>query len=447
MPTNDQLIKAVQVATRKLASSGNFDLLMKDVLAICVEAVGATGGTIYLHDSATHRLRFQHVLPERIAGLLPFRDIADDFGMSGEAFQSRQTVSRSFEAKPENDWNQFEKATGVPVLSMVATPLMMEDETPIGVVQLLNKSEGNFNETDADVLDIIAAVATMAYMNYRLSEESARASTLLGMGKVSHDIGNLAASLYATLSFSDFAMQGLQEQLKLQEQNEAVRMYISTLEPMFGELKNSVDRIVGYSRLVSDISAGRALRPNKKLGFLRTEIEMCTAYLATEAKASHVRMKYDIQDHAPPTYYDELYVFRMVQNLVGNAIKAVKETIPDEWRNYAVEDDDDLSDTERPSFGEVRIRYRFEDCDHIMEVADTGPGMSPETAERILAGNARSQWDKASGSGWGMKIVLELASAHDARLSIDSELGKGTTFRLTIPHRETEPELPHSSER
>jgi Nif-specific regulatory protein len=193
MPTNDQLIKAVQVATRKLASSGNFDLLMKDVLAICVEAVGATGGTIYLHDPATQRLRFQHVLPERIASLLPFRDIADDFGMSGKAFQTRQTITRAFEPKPETEWNPFEKSTGVPVLSMVATPLMMEDETPIGVVQLLNKGEGNFNETDADVLDIIAAVATMAYMNYRLTEESARASTLLGMGKVSHDIGNLAA--------------------------------------------------------------------------------------------------------------------------------------------------------------------------------------------------------------------------------------------------------------
>src|SRR4051812_8475163 len=50
METNDQLIRAVQVATKKLASSGKFDVLLKDVLSICVEAVGASGGTIYLHD-------------------------------------------------------------------------------------------------------------------------------------------------------------------------------------------------------------------------------------------------------------------------------------------------------------------------------------------------------------------------------------------------------------
>ncbi|PMU87238.1 hypothetical protein, partial [Pseudomonas sp. GP01-A4] len=61
MQKDDRLIRAVQLATRKLASSGNYNLLMKDVLAICVEAVGASGGTIYLHDPASKRLRFQHV--------------------------------------------------------------------------------------------------------------------------------------------------------------------------------------------------------------------------------------------------------------------------------------------------------------------------------------------------------------------------------------------------
>jgi signal transduction histidine kinase len=441
MPTNDQLIKAVQVATRKLASSGNFDLLMKDVLAICVEAVGATGGTIYLHEPSTHRLRFQHVLPERIAGLLPFPDIADDFGMSGKAFQSRETITRSFAPKPESDWNEFEKATGVPVLSMVATPLMMEDETPIGIVQLLNKSEGSFNDTDVDVLDIIAAVATMAYMNYRLTEESARASTLLGMGKVSHDIGNLAASLYATLNFSDLAMQGLQEQLKLQHQNNIVKMYIDSLEPMFGDLKTSVDRIVGYSRLISDMSAGRELRPNKRIAQLAGVIETSAAYLITDARINRIGLDIDLQEDAPATLHDELYIFRMVQNLVGNAIKAVKETIPDDWKRPYV-DDDDEDKVNMPMFGEVRIRYWYQNGMHIIEVEDTGPGMSLETAERILAGNARSQWDKGSGSGWGLKIVLELASTHDAKVSIDSELGKGTTFRLSMPHCGDLPELP-----
>jgi signal transduction histidine kinase len=428
MTTHEQLIRAVQKATRKLASSGNFNLLMKDVLAICVDAVGASGGTIYLHDPGGHRLNFQHVLPEDVADRLPVLDIPDDFGMAGAAFQNRSTVCREFPEKPESDWNPFERATGTPVRSMVATPLMMEDETPIGVVQLLNKTDGCFDATDIAVLDTVAAVSTMAYMNYRLTEESTRASTLLGMGKVGHDIGNLAASLYATLSFSDMAMTGLKDELRKHEVEPMVTMYVDTLDPMFNDLKMSVDRIVGYSQLISDMSAGRALRPNKKVAPLATTIQTSAAYLATDARKHHVALRFEIDEEAPATLHDELYVFRIVQNLVGNAIKAVKETVPDDWA-VAVEDDEDP-----PVYGEVTVRYAFADEAHLIEVQDTGPGMTRETAERILSGNARSQWDKGSGSGWGMKIVLELAQTHDARVTIDSELGKGTTFRVAIPH-------------
>jgi signal transduction histidine kinase len=424
MNTQDQLIRAVQVATRKLASTGNFDLLMKDVLAICVEAVGASGGTIYLHDAAKHRLAFQHVLPEGIADKLPFNDIADDFGIAGQAFQTRKTITREFPEKPEAEWNPIEKATGVPVRSMVTTPLMMEDEQPIGVVQLLNKEGGPFTEADVAVLDTVAAVATMAYFNYRLTEEASRASTLLGMGKVSHDIGNLAASLYATVYYSEDAIQSLKEEVAGDQSSEVAKNVLA-LSVMFQELKHSVNRIVGYSHLISDMSAGRELRPNKAAAKMATTIQTAAAYLATQARSNKVALRYDMQEDAPACQHDELYVFRIVQNLVGNAIKAVGETVPEHMRA----DPDDTT-----TCGEVVVRYRFADDRHVIEVTDTGPGMTEDVANRIRSGTARSMWDKGSGSGWGMKIVRELAATHGAEVEIDSSIGKGSTFRLRMPH-------------
>lgn len=427
METNDQLIRAVQVATRKLASSGNFDLLLKDVLAICVEAVGATGGTIYIHEPDAKRLRFRHVLPEEIEDKLPQKDVADDFGMVGSAFQTRKTMCAEFQPKSDSERNPFEAATGVTVRSMVACPLMMEDEEPIGVVQLLNKLDGSFNAADVAVLETVAGVSTMAYLNYRLTDEASRASTLLGMGKVSHDIGNLAASLFATLSYSGLAMDGLKTALRKNNCEPETEDYVDSIEEMHNDLQKSVDRIVGYSRLISDLSAGRELRPNKAFAPLADTIQTSAAYLETEGRKNHVALRYEIQYDAPPLLHDELYLFRIVQNLVGNAIKAVKETIPDEWAaRYAQEDE--------AVMGEVTVRYYYADMEHIIEVTDSGPGMSKETAERILAGNARSQWDKGGGSGWGTKIVLELAATHSAKVSIDSEPGKGSTFRVTFPH-------------
>lgn len=424
MASHEQLIRAVQLATRKLASSGTPDVLLRDVLAICVEAVGASGGTIYLHDGASKRLRFQHVLPEEVADKLPVKDMADDYGMAGEAFKTRKTQIREFEPKPTR--SAFEEATGVVVRSMIAVPLSMEDEQPIGVVQLLNKENGCFNETDSAVLDTVAAVSTMAILNWRLTEEATRASTLLGMGKVSHDIGNLAASLYSTISFSELASQGLIDYVKKHGGDDTLRTYVEMLDGFSSDLKNSVDRIVGYSRLISDLSAGRELRPNKRVGSLAETIENAAAYLETEGRKNHVEIKYDIQKDAPPLCHDELYVFRIVQNLVGNGIKAVRESIPDEWRDRVGDEGDAI-------FGVVTVRYRYEEPLHTIEVEDSGPGMTDEVRRRILSGNARSEWDKGSGSGWGTKIVLELAATHDAQVSIDSEPGKGSCFRVAIP--------------
>src|SRR5262249_28751831 len=157
-----------------------------------------------------------------------------------------------------------------------------------------------------------------------LLEEEARSSSLLGMGKVSHDIGNLAASLYANLSFSELAMDGLKEHLHDVKTDESVGMYVESLEGMFSDIQKSVDRIVGYSRLISDLSAGRSLRPNKLVAPLAETIQTSAAYLESDGRKNHVALRYQIQEDAPPLWHDELYLFRIVQNLVGNAIKAVK---------------------------------------------------------------------------------------------------------------------------
>ena len=422
MDTNEGLIRAVHLATRKLASSGHFDSLLRDVLAICVEAVGAWGGTVYTHDPVEGRLVFRHVLPEEVTSRLPEASIRDDYGVAGKAFQTRETQISEFLPKPASERTSIEEATGVVVSTMITVPLQMESEHPIGVVQLINKRDGAFNANDAAVLDTISAVSTMAYLNSQLLEESARASTLLGMGKVSHDIGNLAAALFANLSYSEIVIPRLRASLE-GPSAERAEPYVSGLEEMCGELKLSVDRIVGYSRLVSDLSAGRALRPNFVLEPMGPTVHSGGTFLDTDARKNFVAMRYDIANDAPATYHDPLYVFRIVQNLVGNAIKAVQETIPPDWGVHHDE-----------PYGEVRVSYRFHEGGHVIEVADTGLGMDQETAKRILGGTARSGWERASGSGWGTKIVLELTATHAGEVSIDSEVGVATTFRVRFPH-------------
>lgn len=421
MENRDHLIRAVQTAAHKLSGAGPFDGMMREVLALCIDAVEASGGTLYIHDAPAKRLRFSQVLPVEVEAKLPMRDIADDYGMAGEAFQTRRIVCKTLPERAESEWNDFERSLGVPVRSMVAVPLTIEGEEPLGVVQLINKTDGGFTDNDCAVLDTVASVATMAYRNARLSDEWARASSLLGMGKVSHDIGNLSASMYAHLSVADMVMDALNAHHQGTPPDPKVQMYLETLAPTLQDLKETVDRVVGYSHLISDMSAGRPLRPEMIVAPLAETIHTSAGYLEADGRANHVAIRYELDEDAPATLHDPLFLFRIVQNLVTNAIKAVKETMPE-------------GPSEHVFLGEVLVRYCFSHDQHVIEVHDTGPGMTGEVARRILSGNARSMWDKASGSGWGTKIVLELAATHTGRVEIDSAPGEGATFRVILPH-------------
>lgn len=418
-PKLTPLLDAVHLATRKLASSRKLNDVLPEVLSICVEAVGAEGGTIYLHNRQKQALEFRHVLPERSREALQFSDIPDSQGVAGAAFTDRKTQLTTYDMVPTSATAIAEK-TGMSVRTMITVPLMLEDTDPIGVVQLVNKQGDDvFNEDDRTVLETISAVSTLAYLNWELLDEQSRASQLLGMGRVAHDIKNMAFALEANLTFSHETMEEIKKLANKGQCDDEMTPQIETLDLMINELHESIDRIKGYTTLMSDLSAGKKLEPKLVLAPLSKTIERAASFLASEARKHGLELKYEIDLTAPETKHDEMYVFRITQNLVSNAVKAVAETM----------------DTDPDIHEAVTVRYRFDSGAHILEVIDTGPGMTKEIADRILGGNARSVWNKSAGSGWGTKIVLELAQTHGATVQIDSELGHGSTFRILFPHR------------
>jgi two-component system OmpR family sensor kinase len=72
----------------------------------------------------------------------------------------------------------------------------------------------------------------------------------------------------------------------------------------------------------------------------------------------------------------------------------------------------------------------------ILEVADLGPGLTPEQASRVFerfyrADQARGR--RTGGSGLGLAIVQALIAAHGGTVSLDTAPGQGATFRITLP--------------
>lgn len=422
-----RLLDAVHLATRKLASSADIAVVLRDVLEICCAAVGAEGGTIYIHEPATARLRFAIVYPEDIAEKLERLDIPDDYGVAGDVFQSRKTRINNFPDEGQPGRLRIREKTGITVRSMMTMPLAIADMEPIGVVQLVNKGSGPFNASDEAVLDTVSDVSTLAILNSRLLAQQTRVASLEGMGRAAHDLANKAGVLLTFLEDFRRNLDGLREALSKGPTNSEACFHLEMLEGSFEDVFAPYsERVYRYARLINDLAAGKKLTPRLKRASFAAVVLQAAQYLESPARKAHVQIEYDLQEGAPEFEFDDLYVIRIVENLVGNAIKAVAETVTDEWLEQHTIDDDAY-------FGSVTVRYRFKDDRHVLEIEDQGAGMSPATVRSILAGTAGSSWQRTSGSGLGTKVVMELASALGAKVNVQSKLGEGTKFTLSFP--------------
>nr|WP_280424550.1 HAMP domain-containing sensor histidine kinase [Nocardia carnea] len=89
-----------------------------------------------------------------------------------------------------------------------------------------------------------------------------------------------------------------------------------------------------------------------------------------------------------------------------------------------------------PPDAAVTLRLTPGPDDVLLEVADTGPGMTPEQAERVFerfyrADDSRSR--ASGGAGLGLSIVQALVRAHGGAVAVDSEPGRGTIFTVRLP--------------
>jgi signal transduction histidine kinase len=83
--------------------------------------------------------------------------------------------------------------------------------------------------------------------------------------------------------------------------------------------------------------------------------------------------------------------------------------------------------------GRLELRVRTEDPEQIsIEVSDTGSGMPPEVKEQIFSAFYTT---KREGTGLGLAVAKELVEAHAGEIALQTELGVGSTFTVTLPRR------------
>jgi two-component system OmpR family sensor kinase len=92
--------------------------------------------------------------------------------------------------------------------------------------------------------------------------------------------------------------------------------------------------------------------------------------------------------------------------------------------------------THTPPDADITVRLTPTDDEVLLEVADNGPGLPPEEAERVFERFYRTDTSRArtsGGTGLGLSIVQALVAAHNGTVSVESTEGEGTTFIVRLP--------------
>ena len=84
-----------------------------------------------------------------------------------------------------------------------------------------------------------------------------------------------------------------------------------------------------------------------------------------------------------------------------------------------------------PSGGEVRVSTQENRDRVIIQITDTGTGMTPEVKQRLFDPFFTTKGK--AGTGMGLAVSFGIIRRHEGSIEVDSEPGRGTTFKISLP--------------
>ena len=240
--------------------------------------------------------------------------------------------------------------------------------------------------------------------------EEANAAAMVAVRAKSEFLANMSHEIRTPMT----AMLGMTELLQMTELSADQREFADTIARSGGSLLQIVNDILDFSK----IEAGQ-LRIEDAHFDLHSLLQEVDDMLQIKARQRNLELRLEFPEAIPRDYRGDAGRLRQVLiNLVGNAIKFTEEG----------------SVTQRVTardLGEGRWALS-------LAVQDTGIGIAPEHSERIFG--AFTQADASTtrrfgGTGLGLAISHKLVALMGGELTLDSELGRGSTFTVALPLR------------
>lgn len=401
--------------------------------------------------------------------------LPSDKGIIGWVTQHSEPVLVPDASKDPRTFHDFDEKSGFQSRSILCVPLQTKGQT-IGAIEALNK-EGVFDEEDLRLLSSLAGAAATAIENARLYEqaqqeikERVRAEEALQETIERLEMANKQAMIYAQELKEEIierkrAEAALQEERALlaqrvtertadlraanEELARAGRLKDEFLASMSHELRTPLSAVLGltevlqseiygplnpkqHKSLTSVEESGRHLLALindildlSKIGAGKLELQIgvvpvaavCQASLRLIREAAHkkrIKVSKKLDTSITILQADERRLKQILINLLSNAVKFT------------------------PEGGEVGLEIIGDAVSqeaHFI-VWDTGIGISQEDIDRLfmpfvqLDGSLSRHY---SGTGLGLALVERMVKLHDGYISVESEIGRGSRFTVSLP--------------
>jgi signal transduction histidine kinase len=314
---------------------------------------------------------------------------------------------------------------GIRVQSALAVPIESSRSGRLGVLAIANSHLANApSREDVNLLGSFGVQAAIAIGNAQLINqiEAQNAQLLEATQLKSQFLTNISHELRTPMN----AIIGFSQVLLRQKR-----------DPLTPNQADMVERILRNGRtlleLINDIldlakiESGRMdLHPENF--HLEELIHHTCESLQPLATAKSLQFSFQNQWGRVTVFHDPLRLRQVLTNLIGNAIKFTDQ-------------------------GEVRVTLSRDDHnpDHcLIAVYDTGIGIAPEHQKTIFEQFRQvdqSTTRRHSGTGLGLAITQQLVMMMQGKIYLESELGKGSTFYVSLPLRGNYPDNPTPSPR
>jgi len=301
-----------------------------------------------------------------------------------------------------------EIAQGHGARTLAVVPLSGEGK-PFGTIVLRRQEVRPFTERELALLQTFGDQAAIALKNVRLFEEIQEKSRQVEiasqhkmqfLANMSHE---LRTPLNAILGYAELLFDGIYGAL-----DDRVRGVLDRVQHNGRHLLGLINDVLDLSK----IDAGQltlALDSYSMSGLVKSAV----ASTESLARAKGLALEATVDGELPVGRGDERRLTQVLLNIVGNAIKFTDH-------------------------GKIELVASAADGKFNVEVRDTGPGIAEADQARIF--DEFQQVDDSStrtkgGTGLGLAIAKRIIEMHGGTISVASEIGVGSTFRVVVPVR------------